>query len=105
MVVAVVTNNIFIQLLFRRFHFRAAKQSGLSSVILSVPSGGRNERSLMKHHAVRKIICTSDDFAVAGGLQAVWNVPESSPLTVEEIINHVTLRKRVWMTFGDGLAN
>merc|ERR1712071_527916 len=50
-----------------------------SSVILSVPSGGRNERSLMKHHAVRKIICTSDDFAVAGGLQAVWNVPESSP--------------------------
>lgn len=84
---------------------KAAKQSGLSSVILSVPSGGRNERSLMKHHAVRKIICTSDDFAVAGGLQAVWNVPESSPLTVEEIINHVTLRKRVWMTFGDGLAN
>jgi len=59
----------------------------------------------MKHHAVKKIISTSNDFVASGTLQGIWSVSDDCSPTLEETINHVTLRKRVWMTFGDGLAN
>jgi len=84
---------------------KVAKQSGLSNVILSLPWNEKNVRALMKHHAVKKIISTSNDFVASGTLQGIWSVSDDCSPTLEETINHVTLRKRVWMTFGDGLAN
>jgi len=88
---------------------KMAKQVGLADVILLCPGSDKNVRALMKHHAVQRIISVIGDgeeyTTACDQLKSIWYLTASTKPDTEEIINHVTLRKRVWMAYGDGLAN
>lgn len=76
--------------------------------MVSCAPGEDTSRALVKHRGVNLMVLLgqSANLAIvedasfsAGVWQMLSGVPE------EEIVRHVTRRKRVWMAVGDGLAN
>lgn len=88
--------------------YRIAKEAGLP--VASCPQNDENSRALVKHHGLRLLVLLGQKTALPlteGEPHSVnvWQWPDEQEEDDEEIIRQLTIRKRVWVAVGDGLAN
>jgi len=87
---------------------RAAKEAGLPNVVATCPLNEENNRALLKHHGLCKMILIGPVQLPAiteSHLKPIWRLQNGSDVSTQEITNALTLNKWVWMPIGDGLGN
>ena len=88
--------------------FRAAKEAGLPNIIATCLLNDENNRALLKHHGLRKMIIIGPAQLPAitePHMKPIIRLQGSVEISAQEIVSHVTLNKWVWMPIGDGLGN